>query len=79
MLADNNEKYLAYGNRVDTDLSLTPGAHHIVVRGQDINGTAFESAADLNVTAIVSPPLPAPPSIALAVPLVNGYSGAGER
>jgi acid phosphatase len=62
---DNQELYLAYGNRVDTDLNLAPGAHHIIVRARDILGTNFESAADVNVLPGTAPPAAVFPSITL--------------
>ena len=62
---DNQELYFAYGNRVDTDLALTPGAHHIVVRAHDIGGANFQSAVDVNVLPSAPPPATAAPSIML--------------
>ena len=72
---DNQERYLAYGNRVDTDLTLPPGAHHIVVKARDILGTSFESAADINVLAAIPPPPLAMPSITLSS-ILDGSSAS---
>jgi hypothetical protein len=62
---DNRELYLAYGNRIDTDLALAPGTHHLVIQARDILGTSFESATDVNVLSAAAPPATAPPSITL--------------
>ncbi len=62
---DNQELYLAYGNRVDTDLALKPGVHHIVVHARDILGTNFESSTDVNILAAAPPQTPQIPSITL--------------
>jgi hypothetical protein len=73
---DNQELYLAYGNRVDTDLALAPGLHHIVVRARDIQGTAFESVADINVLPGAPQAAPALPSISLGAPLDGSSSSS---
>ncbi len=72
---DNQELYLAYGNRIDTDFTLQPGTHHIVVTARDILGTSFQSAADVNVLAAAPPPTPIVPSITLNS-ILDGSSGS---
>lgn len=66
---DNQELYLAYGNRIDTDLTLPLGTHHIVVTARDILGTSFESSADVNVLVAAPAPAPLVPSITLSTVL----------
>jgi acid phosphatase len=73
---DNQELYLAYGNRVDTDLALAPGVHHVVVRAHDILGANFESAADVNVLPAPPPPVTATPSITLGSVLDGSSSSS---
>lgn len=76
VLDGSRELYLDYGNRVDTDLTLSPGSHHIVVHAEDVNGIAFESAADINVTALTPVAAPPAPSIIVGVPLDGSSSSS---
>jgi acid phosphatase len=68
---DGALQYLSYGRRVDTDLTLTPGLRHMVVRAIDTKSNKFESAVDVNVLAsqpAVAPAVTATPSLFLQTP-----------
>src|SRR3954471_4654799 len=56
ILVDNAVVYSATANKVDTTVTLTPGARHILIRGKNSAGTTFWKSEDITVTGTAPPP-----------------------
>src|SRR4051812_30666636 len=56
ILVDNVVVYSVPANRVDTTMTLTPGARHILIRGKNTAGTVFWKSEDITVTGDTPPP-----------------------
>jgi phospholipase C len=57
ILVDSAVVYSVAANRVDTTLTLTPGARHILIRGKNTAGTTFWKSEDITVTGSAPPGL----------------------
>src|SRR3954466_3985286 len=60
ILVDSVVVYHVAAARLDTQLTLTPGARHILIRGTNTAGTTFWKSEDITVTGDTPPPPPPP-------------------
>ncbi len=56
ILVDNAVVYHVAANKVDTTMTLQPGARHILIRGKNTAGTTFWKSEDITVTGSAPPP-----------------------
>src|SRR6059058_2986199 len=57
VLVDTIVVYHVAASQIDTQLTMTPGARHILVRGKNTAGTVFWKSEDITVTGSSPPEL----------------------
>src|SRR5436853_7234123 len=60
ILVDSVVVYHVAAAGIDTTLTLTPGARHILIRGKNTAGTTFWKSEDITVAGDTPPPPPPP-------------------
>jgi PKD repeat protein len=65
---DNNNAYTVAASSVDTNVTMSPGAHYVVVQAWDNTGAAYQTAVNINVSA------PPPAGSVTVVSPANGAS-----